>query len=111
MVVNKGDGLMGVLDAVHGEVHLTVSGGRLQDFDVVDRLPVTVVHRMLQSPQVLMEQDGDGIGFLAGGSLSFFQYLADSLSGVAQFERFHQNCSNTSFFDLLVIFCFSPASA
>jgi hypothetical protein len=44
MVVNKRDGLIVLVDAIHAHAHLTIRGRRLQDIDVVDRLPIAVVH-------------------------------------------------------------------
>lgn len=44
MVVNKGNRLVGLLDAIHGHTPLPTSGERLQNGDVVDRLPISVVH-------------------------------------------------------------------
>lgn len=44
MVVNKRDGLIVLLNAIHAHAHLAILGRRLQDVDVVDSLPITVVH-------------------------------------------------------------------
>ena len=43
-VVNKGNRLVGSLDAVNGHAHSAIPGVRLPDVDMVDRLPIPVVH-------------------------------------------------------------------
>ena len=44
VVIHKGDGRAGLLLAIQAHTHGTASDGRLHDLDVVDRLPVAVVH-------------------------------------------------------------------
>ena len=44
MVVNKRDGLVGFINAIHAHAHITIPGRRLQDRDVVDSLPIAVMH-------------------------------------------------------------------
>ena len=44
MVVDKGNGLVRLFDAIDGDAHSIVTRLRLRDGNVVDRLPVTVVH-------------------------------------------------------------------
>ena len=44
VVVNKRDGLIVLLNAIHTHAHLPIPGRRLQDIDVIDGLPITVVH-------------------------------------------------------------------
>jgi hypothetical protein len=45
MVVSEKDALILLLNAIHGHAHVAIPGRRLQDRDVVDRLPIAVVHR------------------------------------------------------------------
>ena len=45
MVVNEGDGVIGLADAINGHPRLAILGRWALENDVVDCLPVQVVHR------------------------------------------------------------------
>ena len=44
MAVNKGKSLSVLLDAINGHTHLVGPRARLQDGDVVDSLPISIVN-------------------------------------------------------------------
>ena len=44
MVIHQRDGLIGLFDAIDGDTHFPFPGGGLHHCNVVDRLPVAVVH-------------------------------------------------------------------
>ncbi|MFH0727631.1 MAG: hypothetical protein V2B19_14985 [Pseudomonadota bacterium] len=44
MVVNQRDGVIGLFDAIDGDTHVPLPGRRLHNLNVVDGLPIAIVH-------------------------------------------------------------------